>query len=443
MPKSVAWREGLFIRPQHFPQSNYLHHNEMMQRSVVSQANIWGLFDFQIDNQLLSQGKIALISASGILPDGTIFDHKDFIQNLIVSINKEDAGQAIYLALPLQDENANDTYFEEQEALPTRYVAKTHNDVPNTNAGEESQADLIFAYPNFKLLKENEMVKGYSRIKIAQVGNVTANNHVSIEESFHPTYLHLHKATSIISKLNELQGMVHFRTEKLAEKTMGGSLQATELRDYLILQILNKTESRLHYFLTQDNLHPGDLYLDMVSLIGELSVFMKAEKRQLEQFTYIHEKQNISFNEVFLELKTLLNHVLEDKSIRLPIDKHKFGVSIAMLKDKSLLQNSSFVLAVSSNIDTEKLKKLLLDNLKIGSANEISKLVNHHLPGFKLVPLTTAPREIPYRVNQNYYRISLDNKEREKLANSTGIAFHYPETNNLTIEFILWAIKTT
>ena len=441
MPKSVAWREGLFIRPQHFQQNNYLIYHEMMQRSILTQANAWGLFTLKIDDQLLSQGKVSLVEASGILPDGTIFNSKNFIQNLTISIDKEDSGKAIYLALPLHYENEDDTYFEEQEALPTRYVAKTHQNVPNTNSGEESQADLIFTYLNCKLIKEDQIVEGYTTIQIAQVGNVTQNNQVSLDDSYRPTYLHLQNAEILMSQLKELQGMLHFRAEKLAEKTMGGSLQATELRDYLILQIINKSESKIHYYLTQDNLHPADLFLELVSLIGELAVFMKAEKRLLAQFTYIHTQQHTLFKEVFLELKTLLNYVLEEKSLLLPIAKHKFGVSIAMLKDKSILQNSTFVLAVSSNVDAEKLTKLLLGNLKIGSANEISKLVNHHLPGFKLVPLNAAPPEIPHRINQNYYRITLESKDREKLVQSTGMAFHYPETNNLTIDFILWAIK--
>ena len=441
MPKSVAWREGLFIRPQHFQQNNYTQMSEMMQRTLVSNANAWGLFDLEIDDQLLSQGKVSLTKAAGILPDGTLFDSHDFIQNLTISIQKEDGGKAIYLSLPLNYANEDNTYFEEQEPLPTRYVAKTQRNIPNTNAGEDSQADITYAYPNFKLIKEGEFQDGYSSIKIAQIGNVSANNTVSLEKAFNPTYLHLHKANTLSSKLNELQGMLRYRAEKLAEKTKGGSMQATELGDYLILQLLNRAESRLHYFATQENIHPGELYLELVSLIGELAVFMKKEKRLVEQFTYIHKEQGICFDEVFLELKKLLSHVLESSSILVPLDKHKYGVSIAMLQDKSILVNSSFVLAVSSNIDESKLKKLLLDNLKIGTVDEIRNLVNHHLPGFKLVPLSSAPREIPYRVNQSYYQITLDPEAKQKLLKSSGIALHYPETANLSIEFILWAIK--
>jgi type VI secretion system protein ImpJ len=441
MPKNVAWREGLFIRPQHFQQNNYMQHTEMMQRTLEIGANMWGLFNLDIDDQLLSMGKVSLVEASGILPDGTLFESKDFIKKLTLDISKEDGGKAVYLALPLNYENEDNTYYEEQEALPTRYVAKTHHDVPNTNAGEDSQADIIFAYPNFKLFKEGEVIDGYSAIQIAQIGSVTVNNAVTLDSTFSPTYLHLNQAKTIISKLNELQGMLRYRAEKMAEKVGGGSLQATELGDYLMLQLLNRTESRLHYYITQERLHPGELYLELVSLIGELAVFMKKEKRLAEQYTYVHMQQGLCFDEVFLELKKLLSRVLESSSTRIPLDKHKYGVHIAMLRDKSILADSSFILAVTANIDEAKLKKLLLDNLKIGTVEEIRNLVNHHLPGFKIVPLSAAPREIPYRVNQSYFRITMSAEDKQKLLRASGLALHYPETENLTIEFILWAIK--
>ena len=441
MPKTVAWREGLFIRPQHFQQNNYAQYTEMMQRTLVGGSNMWGLTSLKIDDQLLSMGKLSLQEASGILPDGTLFDKKDFVEPLTLSIDKEDGGKAVYLALPLNYANKDNTYYEEQDPLPTRYVAKTEHDIPNTNAGEESYADIIFAYPNFKLFKDGEDMDGYSSIQIAQIASVSVNNTVTLENGFVPTYLHIDKSPVLVAKLHELQGMLRYRAEKIAEKISGGSLQATELGDYLMLQLLNRTESRLHYYATQENIHPTHLYLELVSLIGELAVFLKREKRLTELHTYIHINQGICFEEVFLELKTLLSHVLESNSTVIPLDKHKYGIYIAMLRDKALLANSSFVLAVSANIDETKLRKLLLDNLKIGTVDEIRHLVNHHLPGFKIVPLSAAPREIPYRVNQSYFKISMRPEDKQKMLRASGIALHYPETQNLNIEFILWAIK--
>ena len=441
MAAHIAWREGLFIRPQHFQQEGSALDREMRQRTLVTGPNRWGLFGLDIDDQFLSMGKVSLASVSGIMPDGTVFDSRDFVQRLTIDIDKNDSGKALYLTLPLAYENEDNIYFEEQDPLPTRYVGSVHKDISNTNAGEESLADITFAHLNFSLQKEGSPLEGYCTIEVARIGSISANNIVSIDEGFIPTYLHLHASEQRMSKLQDLFGMLRYRAEKIAEKLSGGNLQATELGDYLILQLLNRSESRLHYFLTQDNHHPGDLHAELSAIAGELAVFLRKEKRLASPFTYRHETQNKDLNEVFGELKNLLSQVLESKSIQVPLQVHKYGVHIASTPDKNLFARSVLILTVSSNIDGERLKRLLLDNLKIGTIEEISNLVNHHLPGFKIEPLTSAPREIPFRVDQRYFKIHLASEDKKKLLRSSGMALHYPETENLKMEFALWSIK--
>jgi len=343
--------------------------------------------------------------------------------------------------LPLSCKNEKNIFFEEQDPLPTRYIAKTENEIPNTNIGEESLADITYAYINFKLVKKSELKDGYSAIKIATIGSVSADNTVSIDSTFSPTFLHLHKAEYIVSKLNEVQGMLRFRAEKIADKITDGSLQSAELGDYLMLQLLNRAESRLHYYITQERLHPGELFLELTGILGELAVFMRKEKRLSSQYSYVHEDQLLSFQKVFKDMKEMLWHVLESKSTMIPLEKHKYGVRVALLNDKSILSNTTFILAISSTMDNTKLSKLLMDNLKIGTVEEISHLVNHHLPGLKIETLSSAPREIPYRVNQSYFRIIMSHKEIEKLLRSPGLALHYPEAEKQNMEFVLWAIK--
>ena len=439
MPKQIAWREGLFIRPQHFQQSSYAHNHEIMLRTKLSAANMWGLISLEMDDQLLSMGKLSCISAEGIFPDGTLFLTGDFVSPVSINIEKTDEGKSIYLSLPLNNEFEDNTYFEEQEEKPTRYVARTLKDVENTNIDENSKADITFTYPNIRLLKERR--DGYTQIQIAKIAAVSVNNVVTLEKSYQATYLHLHKAAYILSKLNELKGIIHNRADKLVEKISTDRLKSTELRDYLILQMLNKYESKIHYYNTQENIHPGELYLELSTFISELTVFMSTQKRLMKEYTYIHQNQYDVFETLFLDIKSLLGKALESASSIIPLDKHKYGVHIGVLNDKSILRNSTFVLAITGDLDPNKLKKLLLDNLKIGTVEEIRNLVNHHLPGYKYVPLTTAPKEIPYRVNNLYFAISLKASDKENLLKSTGIALHFPETDKYNIEFVLWSIR--
>ncbi len=51
-----------------------------------------------------------------------------------------------------------------------------------------------------------------------------------------------------------------------------------------MLQVLNKYNSSFHFLLTQDKVHPDELFKELSLLAGELAIFMKKEKRLLQQF---------------------------------------------------------------------------------------------------------------------------------------------------------------
>ena len=80
----VIWSEGMFLRPHHFQQHDRYLENLLESRCAPMKAYSWGITDFKIDNDLLSQGKIALSVCQGILPDGTPFEGIRFIDRFEV-----------------------------------------------------------------------------------------------------------------------------------------------------------------------------------------------------------------------------------------------------------------------------------------------------------------------------------------------------------------------
>jgi len=50
----VAWTEGMFLRPQHFQQSDKYISNVIKQVCSGNLADPWGIIDISIDNDLLN-----------------------------------------------------------------------------------------------------------------------------------------------------------------------------------------------------------------------------------------------------------------------------------------------------------------------------------------------------------------------------------------------------
>lgn len=440
MYKRVVWREGLFIRPQHFQQQDRYIRTALMTLAKELNSNGWGFFDLKLDKNLLGSGKLALKSASGVMPDGELFVIGGQKDPLILDVKEGDSSKSVYLALPIVLPQSDELYFEGEKVLQTRYIAQTDVSVVNTNAGEESTTDLLCAHHNFSLIFEDALKAGYIGIKIAEIGAISSSGIVSLEDEYLPTYLHLHASVDLVTTLKELMSMLEYRTEKLAEKLSDASVQASELGDYLMLQLLNRTESRLHFFLTQDRIHPSKLFLELAGFAGELALFMKKSKRLEQQPEYSHEMQGMSFKSLISEIKDMLSVVLEQNSIALPIEQRKYGIYVSQVENKSLIDNSTFILAVSADLENDKLTKLLLANLKVGSIETIRNLVNYHLAGFTLKPLSVAPRQIPYRMNNIYFKLELNTEDRAKLKSSGGFAFHLSkEVSNIAYD--LWVIR--
>lgn len=440
MENRVVWREGLFIRPQHFQQNDRYYNFELMDRTIKSRSNNWGFFNLQINEHLLNTGKIILEKASGILPDGTLFNIDSKDTSLVLEIKPSYINKIVYLVLPIYIKNSDEIHFDEQKNLLTRYKSKVISNMPNINSGETSSSDILVAEYNFRLVLDDEINDGYVKLPICKIADISSNGILSLDNDFSTLYLYFNSSKILISQVKELVGMITFRAEKLAEKMNDSVMQATEIGDYLMLQLLNKVESKFHFLLTQEKIHPDEVYFNLVALAGELAVFMKKEKRLKNQITYIHNEQFSSFKKIIDELKQMLTMVLEQNSISLSIEKRKYGIYIAPIKHRDIINNSFFIFSVSANLSPEKIKEVLISGLKFGTVETIKNLVNYHLIGFKIKPLSTPPKEIPYRVNHLYFKLELTEENIDELNKSAGFAFHL-STEIPNISYSLWAIK--
>ena len=73
----VMWQEGMLMRPHHFQQQQRYNDYLDNQRFRAMNDLSWGFTELTLNNELLAQGKIMIDSASGTLPDGTVFSIPD------------------------------------------------------------------------------------------------------------------------------------------------------------------------------------------------------------------------------------------------------------------------------------------------------------------------------------------------------------------------------
>ena len=70
----VIWMEGMFLQPQHLQQHERFFEQQTQMRLGATAAYGWGHLALSLDSAALNLGKVAVTSASGVMPDGLAFD---------------------------------------------------------------------------------------------------------------------------------------------------------------------------------------------------------------------------------------------------------------------------------------------------------------------------------------------------------------------------------
>jgi predicted component of type VI protein secretion system len=215
---------------------------------------------------------------------------------------------------------------------------------------------------------------------------------------------------------------------------------AAEFADFLMLQAINRYEPLLAHYADSGSVHPEALYQVCVSLAGELATFTTTSKRPTKFPGYRHDRLRESFEPVFVAIRAALSVELDQVAIAIPIEARKFGISVAIVPDRTLYSTAVFILAARADIPSEELRRRFPAQLKIGPAEKIRDLVTLQLPGVPVLPVPVAPRQIPYHAGFAYFELDQTSELWEQLKTSGGVALHIAgEFPGLALEF--WAIR--
>lgn len=439
----VIWQEGMLLRPQHFQHNDRYYDNQMKSRTQLLGRYSWGFLSLEIDSQFLSMGKLVISQASGVLPDGSLFNLDGNSEPLALDIPPNTANMPIYLALALVTGNHVESRRHDHRDVLTRYTAY-EMEVVDSNAGDDSSSQVSCARPDFRLLLgEQKNDQAYVKLKVCEVTDTSPDGVISLSVDFVPTYLHAHGSAYLLSCLKEVISMLGNRADKLAERiSSNGKVGSAEVGDFLMLQLINRTELLLRHYLGLEQVHPEELYRTLLVMLGDLSTFANEGKRPKIDSAYQHSDQGASFRKLMDAIRQVLSMVLEQHAIEMILQQRQYGIRVSPLHDHKLLGSSSFVLAASANCDSEELRHRLPAHLKVGPVERIRQLVNLHLPGFKVRPLPVAPRQIPFHSNKTYFVLELSSEDLAQLEGSGGFAFHVSgEFSELELKF--WAIRNS
>ena len=438
----VVWSEGLFLQPQHLQQQERYFERLVRTSTAGLRPFSWGLTQLDLDTDLLTLGKFAVRSATGLLPDGTPFSIPDDVDHpRPVDLPETIRNSIVYLLLPTRQPGGVETAPAEQVETVARFVT-TEQEAMDTNAGSQSAASVPIGKLRLRYGLESDARSGHTAVGLARIVEVRADKSVVLDESYIPPVLACSASGVLAGFISQLQGLLHHRAEALAgrvsETTTRGS---AEIADYLLLQLCNRYEPVVtHLAAIVGQLHPEDFYRLAVSLAGELATFTETRKRPVTFPAYRHEDLHTTFRPVFAALRQALSAVLEQTAIPIALQERKFGIRVGPIVDRTLVTDATWVLAVKAQIPAETLRRNFPNQLKVGPVEQIRELINVALPGIPVRALPVAPRQLPYYAGTTYFELDRAGPYWSALTRSGGIALHVTgDVPGLEIE--CWAIR--
>ncbi len=441
LDSKVVWSEGMFLNPQHFQQQERYLERYIQEKCSAYGAYGWGLQHFEIDQQLLKLGKISVTRAEGVFPDGTPFNFPDIDEAPPVFEVPENTHNAIvYLAVPVRRPGAIDVLSEDNSQVLARYYAN-EQEVRDVSSENGDNVAIKVGKLRYRLLLETDDHSGYACIGLVRVAESREDKNVLLDDQYMPTVLDVQATPHLSGFLSELVGLLHHRGEsiagRLADTSRGGT---AEIADYMMLQLINRLEPLVKHISTIKGLHPLDLYGKTLQMVGELSTFVSKSKRPPVFNHYLHDDLQTTFTPVTTALRQCLSMVYEQNAISLKLVEKKYGIRVAEIADRSLLANSSFVLAARADVPEDSLRQRLPAQVKIGPVERIRQLVNAAMPGIALKPLPVAPRQIPFHAGYSYFELEKQSDFWKELQHSGGFALHVGgDFPGLELEF--WAIR--
>jgi type VI secretion system protein ImpJ len=436
----VAWREGQFLRPQHFQQADRSFDSRLRARADLLRPYPWGLSEIQIDEDMATLGKFTVVRAKGVMPDGTAFSIPDELPPPPPLDMPEDTRDAtIYLTLPAAQVGAQE-FREAESATPDTRFLVAESDVSDNFSDDRSSEQIELARPNLHFGVTRDQTYGRVLCGLAQVRELQSKR-VMFDDRYIPPVQDIAATRPLKHGLVDILGRCEQRADELAvravEATDGG---AETFASFLLLQALNKWIPVLRHLDSLPVVHPERLYQELASLAGEIATLIKPERKAPPLPAYEHENLRGTFEPLFDLLQSMLSAVFDRSAVQLPLENAGPGAWVSTIVDRNLYQHGYFYLAVKAAASADEVRGMFPSVAKLGAVEKMRQIVDSALPGVPLRYTPTPPPQLRVLPGFVYFELDRGVPDWRDFSTANALGLHVAgDWPQLAME--LWCVK--
>lgn len=373
MYSRVLWKNGTFLTPQHFQQSD--RHLEALLRP--HRALDWGIIDLQLDTTAVQQRRLGVRRLRALFPDGTPVnigrdrrtnrdgdDPPPPLQEFAFPSSQERLGVFLVLPEKLQDGR----YVEEQIDIKDLF-------------NPANQRAVLVGHKNLRFSFTGQSLEGLLSLQIAELERNAAGE-ITLHGEYVAPCLGLGASPFFLQLLERLLVRIESRLRDRAKFK-------DRPEELGVLQLLSQEAPVLRSYLAPvqlESTHPSDLFRELLRLAGGLSVLAPNQSALPE---YNHTDLGGCFRALEFELNALLGQAtptqLDVSTLRVRPGFEDNVVWDGTVPRHRPAAGERLYLVLSGDFDYQRIVQELPTRAKLGGPKTLQLAMTNGWPGLRLL----------------------------------------------------------
>jgi type VI secretion system protein ImpJ len=429
----ILWGEGVFLRPQHFQQQDLYVDARLHQCMELAHTHPWGVGALEVDREVLASGLIRFNRLEMAFQDGAFLDapHGDplplarnlnDIPNLGVEV-------LVHACLPLLNGYGGNCGEQGTPTnRPVRYFTERVQAADLYTDALESEIAAMKA--NVRLMMDVENRDGNLSVPLARLVKSPTGNW-SVDESYIPPLLELQGAPPIMALLRRLVDILLIKSQALTASHRERVKSIVEygtsdIASFWLLHTVNRNFPLLNHLLQFPQAHPEELYKDLAQLAGELITF--SSSLSLSDIPpYKHDNLTETFQRFDTLIRQLLETVISSRYAVIPLVSTRPSFFVGRLESDHLTENTDYYLSVASEHPANQIVEAVPLKLKVGSPDDVEKILNSAMAGVRLNHVTQTPAAVPVRIGNHYFELDPHGTIYDRMIKARSVCIYAPK----------------
>ena len=423
----VLWGEGLTFGPQQMQRADLYHEARLQQLALTISPSLWGVRKAEWNLDMLGNSTLKADELSLLFQDGEIFDAPiSDPAPPAVDLSTLDSDKQVftfYAALPHLNEHGGNL------ASSGRYIRK---DVEIADLfTSDLSLDVEFLTKNLKLMPHTEARTAYLSFPVVRIKRSPTGG-FELDPTFIPPSVTLATAAGLPGMLDALLAKLNAKIAALYERHRLNGRQAFEVHtgdasSFWMLNVICTAAAPLTHCARYRQHHPEYVFDKLTALAGGLMTF--SPKYALSDLpAYQHDDPGPGFQRLDMMIRDLIDTVISSRYFTVPLtpDHVKTTLHHGVLDPARVERRTELCLAVSADMPALELVAAVPLRFKIGSPDDVERLIGISLPGVELVHMAQVPGEVPVRPNTYYFSLTAKGSLYENMLKAQAITIYAP-----------------